>query len=202
MAFELLTETPDLLKERYLVQFSIGWPDETHKSGQLFRVERTIQVKYDVGRIIAAGETQDLDFAVTTGGIGDNNLALIPQNPLTMYELLIGFKGNPLVYPRYANEYYLKLEATGVLPDTGNARRRYLGFYDRRDSPFTAPRLREHTVRYMETPVFRVHNDGDLAEKVVFRFIVNRCLLAPATNVTQEERQRARLIKHYTLNVW
>ena len=196
MAFELLTETPPLLREGHFINFIGGWPEA--KDNKWFRVERVQQIKYDVARIVAADSSIDLDFrAPSGGGLADKNLSLIPNKDQTCYELLMGFKGNALVYPMYANSYFGKLETTNVVPDTGNTRLRYLGFFDEDDSPFNAPRLREHVVRDQEPPVLRVYNDYPIDERLVIRIIVNRVMLVAVSAVAENIRQVARVAKHH-----
>lgn len=198
MAVELLTETPSLLREGHLIFFTGGWPSNTQKDGRWFRVERSHQIKLDVPRIVSAGNSIDLDFAVPAGGdITDLNLSLIPTNSHTLYELLFGMKGLPFVYPRYNNSYYQKLEASNVVPDTSDADLRYLGFYDEGDSPFDAPRLREHVVQNQQAPVLRVYNDQIDDEALIFRFIINRCRLVDAIQPPEDLRRVARIAKYH-----
>ena len=207
MAFELLAESPSLLQEGYIVRFSEGWEDTTNKANRWFQVFQALSFRYDAPRIIASGDTQDLAFDLLTGNsLGNVNLGLIPESSETVYELLIGLSGsdNLLIYPRYANSYYLELEASGITPDVTDARRRYLGFYSPSDSPKEAPRLREHTVNKMQAPVLRVYNDSNIAQKLDLHFIVNRCHIMEITpgNFSEAIRQRARMIRHYKTAKW
>lgn len=204
MAFELLTETPALLRERHYVHFSDAWPAATNKANKWFQVERALQIKYDVSRIIAAGDTQDLNLDETTGGVGNTNLALIPTNPSSLYEILVGIKAhNILFYPYYANSYYLFLESSGLLPSVADNNLRYLGFYEAKDSPFESPHLREHVIKDQEDPILRVYNDSGLAERIVFRFIVNRCRLVPVqAPIDPVILDRARRIRYFNETRW
>lgn len=196
MAFELLTETPPLLREGHVISFIGGWPSS--KDNKWFTIDRSQQIKYDVARIVAADSSIDLDFRPPSGGgLGDKNLSLIPEKDQTCYELLLGFRGNVLVYPMYANSYFGKLETTNVVPDTTNARLRYLGFYDEDDSPFSAPRLREHVVTDQEPPVLRIYNDHPVDERLVIRVIVNRVMLRQVNTVPEDLRRVARVAKYH-----
>jgi hypothetical protein len=198
VAFELLTEVPSLLKEGHFVFFDGGWPQGTGKDQKWYQVQRAQQIKLDIPRIVTAGSSIDLDFAAPSGGgIGDTNLSLLPTNVDTLYEMLVGLKGLPFVYPMYNNSYYQKLEVTNVAPDTGDRNLRYLGFYDEQDSPFEAPRLREHVVKDQQPPVLRVYNDQTLDEVLIIRFIINRCRLVLATQRSEEVRRVARVAKYH-----
>jgi hypothetical protein len=198
MAFELLTETPALLREGHFVFFTGGWPESTGKEQRWYQVERAQQIKLDIPRIVTAGSSIDLDFAAPSGGgIADLNLSLLPTGGDTLYEILVGLKGLPFVYPMYNNSYFQRLEVTNVYPDTGDRNLRYLGFFDEADSPFEAPRLREHVVKDQQPPVLRVYNDQTLDEALIIRFIINRCRLVLTTQRSEEVRRLARVVKHH-----
>jgi len=203
MALELLTETPRLLQDGHYVAFEGGWPTSTGKDNKWFRVERAQQIKLDIPRIVSSGGSIDLDFSAPSGGgIGDLNLSLIPTGGDTLYELLIGMKGNVFMYPMYNNSYFQKLEVTNVAPDTGDRNLRYLGFFDENDSPFEAPRLREHVVKDQQPPVLRLYNDQTVDEPLVVRFIVNRCRLVPANTPSEDLRRVARIAKYHSWFVY
>ena len=198
MAIELLTETPSLLREGHYVLFLGGWPDGTGKEGQWFQVERAQQIKLDVPRIVAANSSIDLDFsAPASGGIADLSISLLPTNADTLYEMLLGIKGLPYVYPMYNNSFFQKLEVTNVVPDTGDRNLRYLGFFDEQDSPFENPRLREHVIKDQQPPVLRVYNDHIGDELLVIRFIINRCRITPASPPQEDIRRVARVAKYH-----
>lgn len=201
MAVEFLTETPSLLREGHYVFFEGGWP--AAKNQKWFQVQRAQQIKLDIPRIVTAGSSIDLDFSAPAGGgIGDLNLSLLPTNGATLYELLLGMKGLPSLYPMYNNTYYQKLEVTGILPDTGDRNLRYLGSYDALDSPFEAPRLREHVVKDQQPPVLRVYNDQTLDEPLIIRFIINRCRLAETSQPPEDLRRVARIAKYHEWFNW
>jgi hypothetical protein len=203
MAVELLTETPRLLQDGHYVVFEGGWPTSTGKDNKWFRVERAQQIKLDIPRIVSSGGSIDLDFSAPSGGgIGDLNLSLIPTGGDTLYELLIGMKGNVFMYPMYNNSFFQKLEVTNVAPDTGDRNLRYLGFFDENDSPFEAPRLREHVVKDQQPPVLRLYNDQVVDEPLVIRFIVNRCRLVPASAPSEDLRRVARIAKYHSWFVY
>lgn len=200
MAFELLSETPPLLRSGHVVFFEDKTWDPKY-AGKWFRVVRAQQVPYNIGRIVSANASIDLDFSAPAGGgVGDTNLSLLPDHAEELFEILFGIKGTPLVYPRYQNQYFLSLAVTNVIPDTGDANLRYLGFYNQDDSPFDEPRLREHIVKDNGgVPVLRVYNDFATDEKIVLRAIVNRIRMdeVKATAVSPEVQLRARRLKHH-----
>lgn len=203
MAIELLTESPSLLREGHFIFFEGGWPGATRKDQKWFQVQRTQQIKLDIPRIVTAGSSIDLDFSAPAGGgIGDLNLSLLPTNGDTLYELLIGMKGMPSLYPMYNNAYYQKLEVSGIVPDTGDRNLRYLGFFDEFDSPFEAPRLREHVVKDQQPPVFRLYNDQTLDEVLIIRFYINRCRLVETQMRSEEIRRVGRIAKYHSWFTW
>lgn len=203
MTWELLTDTPPLLREGHYITFQGGWPAPTAREGYWFRVEIAQPVKYDVNSIIASAASVDLDFSIPAGGgVGAKNLSLMPTNPLTAYELLLSLKGNCLVYPMYNNSYYLRLEATNVVPSVTDARLRYLGFYDEEDSPLDHPRLREIITYNQQAPVLRLYNDQFLDESMILRFIVNRLKLAEAHPPPEEIRRVARVARYFPSYSW
>ena len=201
MAFELLTEVPSLLREGHLVHFRGGWTEG--KDEQWFQIDRAQQIKLDIPRIVTAGSSIDLDFSAPAGGgIADLNLSLLPTSNNTLYELLMGLKGLPLVYPMYNNTFFQKLEVTNVVPDTGDRNLRYLGFYDELDSPFEAPRLREYVIKDQQPPVLRLYNDQVSDEVLIIRFILNRCRIVPAPQPQEDIRRVARVAKYHDWFKW
>ena len=202
MSFELLSEVPTLLRPGHLVYFKDqGW--HSNYKGKWFTVGQAQQIKYDIGRIVDANSSIDLDFvAPASGGVSATSLSLVPTKEDTLYEQLWGIRGTPLVYPRYNNTYFLKLEVTNVAPDTGDERLRYLGFYDEADSPFEQMRLREYVVKDNDgVPVLRVYNDLDVAEPIDLRVIVNRVQLekvASPQSIPDAMKGRARILVHHS----
>lgn len=198
--FELLAVPEELLKENYYVYFTVGrWTSDGKYENRFFQVELTQQIPCERAFIISAGLS--FDFKLEDEG-------LIPTNPLTLYEILIGLKGEGILfYPRIpSTDYYLKLEKAGFVPDPADARLRYLGCYVQEDSPYDKPKLRTYTIKDMEPPVIRMYNDAPNDEKAVLRFIVNRCKLAPVDAETERKLRLKqlpyRVIKHYTQMVW
>lgn len=201
MAWELLTDTPPLLREGHIIRFVGAWPED--KRGRWFRVDLAQQIKYDVTRIVTSGGSGfDVDFrAPSGGGVSDSQISLLPERANTAYEVLLGLKGNPLVLPIYNNTYYLKLETNQVIPTLTDARLRYLGFWDEDDTPFDQPRLRDYLVHDQEPPVLRLYSDTDLDERLTLRFIVNRMMVTEIdqTSLSEDLKRLARMAKHHSL---
>ena len=160
-------------------------------------------MEYDVSRIISAGSAncKDVSFeAPATGGVSSLKISLLPVNAKTMYEILIGIKGLPIAYPRYANRYDLQLEETQCQPNPSDADLFALGFYDFEKSPWYAPKIREYTVVDQEPPHLYLFNPEQGDEKIVLTFIVNRCLLEPVTSPA--DIKVAREVNYFKVFSW
>lgn len=206
MAIELLSETPSLLKERHVVHFSKGWPEAFR--GKYFRVvQAPQQIHYEAAYIISAGSgnTFDVDFdKPPAGDVTAVYKSLIPEQPDSLYEILIGLKGLVVLFPRYNNSYFNQLETSNVVPDPADTRRKFLGSFSYRDSPYWSPRLREYTVQKQQPPQLRLFNDMPNEERVVLHFLVNRCRIeaAPDAQLTQQDKERARSLTHHDAYKW
>ena len=153
MAVEKLNESPALLQEGHIVKFSASWPEAYEN--KYFRAILTQQSEYEVQNIVSAGSsnTYDVDFGNNpTGGVNATYMSLIPTRALSMYEILIGIKGRPILYFRYNNSFFNKLEQAQALPTPSDVRLKYLGFYSEFHSPYVDPRLRDYTVKDMSSP--------------------------------------------------
>ena len=139
------------------------------------------------------------------GGVSDTYLSLLPESSQSLYEVLMGIKGLMTVFPRYNNSFFLKLETAGCVPDPTDSRLKLLGGYSVDDSPYRAPRLREHTVKDQTPPQLRLFNSLRDNDKVVLHFIVNRCRVEEIKNLgtlTEQERRVAREIKYFEVFTW
>ncbi len=201
---ELLVETPSLLKDGYIVHFGDGWRND--KANKYFRIKQTQQLPYDVSRIVATGNggIQDISFeAPNNGGVNNSYISLLPVNTKTLYEILVGFKGTPMIYPRYANRYQLQLEESQVLPTpTDTEYLAWLGYFDANQSPYYAPKVRVYTVKDQEPPHWYLFNPYQDDEKVIIKNIVNKCLLEPLPEPTETEKRVAREVTYYTKYIW
>jgi len=201
---ELLTETPSLLKSDHVVHFSDGWRSD--RAMRFFKVRETSQLVYDVIRIVTPGNAgiQDLSFeAPNQGGVSDAYISMLPVNVKTLYEILVGFKGIPMVYPRYGNRYDLQLEVSQVLPTpTDTTYLAWMGYYDANQSPWFEPKVRVYTVKDQEPPHWYLFNPYQDDEKIVIRNVMNKCLLEPLPNPSDSEKRVAREITYYTKTMW
>jgi len=204
MAWELLTETPALLKPGHVVHFGQKWPAAFAE--KWFRVAIAQEIKYSVSKIVGPNATYDLDFTKpASGGVNDTYLSLLPENAHSLYEILMGIKGPMTVYPRYNNSFFLKLETALCQPDPTDSRLWMLGGYTADDSPFASPRLREHTVHDQTPPQLRLFNPQRDNDKGVFRFIVNRCKVEEIKNLqtlSEQEKRVARELKEFEVFTW
>jgi len=194
---EHLVVPEPFLKKGYYVYFSPNWGPEAVK-GKYFEVERTHQIHWKTYTIVATGKV----FSVKLDDIG-----LVPENPKTLYEILCGFKGALLLYVYWpSTDPFQRLEKPGFRPDPADATLRYLGCFTQDDTPFAEPRLREYTVKDMSPILYLWANESIEPEKVVNRFMVNRCLLRPLEPAEVEEIRKKRIpvryVPHYKDNVW
>jgi hypothetical protein len=201
---ELLVDTPMLLKEGHIVHFGEGWRNE--KERKFFKVLVTQQLTYDVIRIVAPGNAniQDVSFmAPNQGGVSNDYISLLPVNTKTLYEILVGFKGIPMVYPRYANRYQLQLEESQVLPTPSDTTYlAWMGYFDAEGSPYYAPKVRVYTVKDQEPPHWYLFNPYQDDEKIVIRNVVNKCQLEKLENPTEQQVRVAREVTYYTKFIW
>lgn len=203
---ELLVDTPTLLKESHIVHFGEGWRNEKEK--KYFKVIQTQQLVYDVIRIVSPGNAniQDISFeAPNQGGVSDNYISLLPVNTKTMYEILMGFKGTVMAYPRYGNRYQLQLEVSNVLPTPSDTvYLAWMGYFDKEQSPWYAPKARVYTLKDQEPPHFFLFNPYQDDEKIVIRNVVNKCQLEliPDGKVSERDRAVAREVTYYTKYIW
>ncbi len=209
---ELLMEVPNLLKTGHIIHFGNAWPEA--KAQKYFRVERANQLVYDVSRIVAPGYAssgasgtdvaiQDIGFdAPNAGAVSDALISLLPTKDITMYEILLGFKGLGMVYPRFANRYQQQLETSLVLPTPSSSALAWLGFFDSQQSPWYAPKVRLYTVKDQEPPHLYLFNPYQDDEKIVARFVVNKCKLVSVSQPTEQDKKVARELTYYTEDLW
>ncbi len=180
-----------LLREGYVVKF-IGDFTDSVKSGDTFIVERTVQVNYEISVILPPADTTTLDLSY---------LGLYPESEKTLYEILVGLKGGKdiLIYPQIpVGKYLWRLEKSLMTPNPAVESLRYLGKISVGDSPYNDPRLRIHTIKDLEPMIFRIYNDGSDYEKIVLKFLVNKCRIERTTYSEKIMRE----ILHFDLLRW
>jgi len=176
----LLVHPEPFLKPRQYVYFTDSW-NVTHVKGKFFVVTNTQQIVYEKVFILPAQGF--------TTYLLDEDSGLLPERVNTLYEMYVGVKGNALIYVRWPSTDYLnRLEKAEFVPpepdalsSTANVERRYIGFFDETVTPYYQPKYREYTIKDMEPIQYVIYNDSVKSEKVVLRFIVNRCRIEEYT---------------------
>ena len=191
---KLHAEQPTLLKEGDYVKFVSS--DRRAKfspdvyAGATFKVTKTQRVVFDRAFIIPPNDYTELDLS-------NDGLGLYPERPTTLYEILIGLKGSKemLIYIQIpAGKYLNRLEKSDLYPVPADPTRRYLGFIDLQASTIDEPKLLVYSLKDMESIIFQVYNDSSDYQKIIFRFLVNKCQIAP---VKPEEAKEPKLIWHW-----
>ncbi len=181
----------EILKEGNTVKFVGNFTDSV-RDGDCFTIERTVQVTYEISVILPPADSTMIDL---------NQLGLYPESEKTLYEILVGLKGGKemLIYPQIpAGKYIWRLEKSTIVPNVASEELRYLGEISVDDSPYTDPRLRIHTIKDLEPLVFIVYNDASDYEKIVLKFIVNKCRIKRIDTAGKADRE----IIHYDLLRW
>jgi len=198
---KLFTETPELLLPRQYIKFTgADFTDEVQEN-DMFVVERTQQVVYEQTFIIPSSDYTQLDLSSET----TTSLGLYPTNPKTLYEILVGLKGGKdiLIYPQIpAGKYFARLEKPELFPNFAVVATRYLGIYDVETTPYDEPKLRLHTVKDLEPLVFIMYNDGSDYEKLVMKFLINKCMIDKVSPEEAEKITVYREIQHYEALRW
>ena len=203
---KLFTDVPRFLQEKHIVHFSSEFKAETADlANNYYRISNTQQVSFDRHYILpsgsnppAGGVTNDYkDITLSNAATGKENI--YPDTENELYEVLVGFEGDVLAFPMIpGSRHFYKLAYTGMLPDATDNTKRYIGPWKKVDSPYYNPKLRLCFV-YKLTPLkLRLYVDSaDQYEKVILRFLINRCNIQKITP-TSEEVSKARLVKYYS----
>ena len=198
---KLFTETPKMLKPGEYVKFTgYDFTDYIH-AGDIFYIDKTQQIVYEQNIILPSNDYTQLDLSSET----TTSLGLYPENVNTLYEILIGFKGGKdmLIYPQIpAGKFFARLEKPELFPNFTTPTLRYLGFYDVETTPYDEPKLRVHTVKDLEPLIFIIYNDGSDYEKLVMKFIVNKCKMVRISTEEAPTISKYREIEHYESLRW
>jgi len=200
---KMFTETPELLLPRQYVKFIGEGRDFTDnvKDGDMFRVTKTQQVLYEQAFILPPSNTTMLDLSSETA----TSLGLYPTSVETLYEILVGIKGGKdiIVYPQIpAGKFFARLEKAELTPVPQVPQLRYLGFVDVKATPIDKPKLRIHTIKDLEPLIFVLYNDGSDYEKIVFRFLVNKCKIKKLEPEEAKKVEIYREIHHFEALRW
>lgn len=191
---------PKLLQESYYVRFTKEWPTTLPTfSGKFFQIERTNQVPYILHYILPTTDFRDVDLSNATGG--EN---IYPENPKTLYEVLIGFKkGNYLAHWYIpAGEYVHRLDQASMVPTVTSPTLRYLGATRPEDSPCDDKRIFCYFVKDLEPLILRLYVlPGVDWEKCSICLLINKCRLKEIAP-TAEQLAKAKTILYYTELRW
>jgi len=169
---EILIHPEPFLKPRQFVYFTESW-NVDHVKGKFFKVVQTQQITYEKVYIIDKQKHTTLTL--------DEDSGLLPERVNTLYEMYIGMKGNVLMYVRWpSTDYFARLEKAEFVPPEPDqlatlTDRRYIAYLDETITPYHQPRYREYTIKDMEPIQLVLYNDSVKPEKVVLRFLINRC---------------------------
>jgi len=194
---------PKTLQEGYLVTFSSDWPS-THVAirEKTFRIDAVNQVPYDLSYIIPTGDFRDVDFANGSGTFKEN---IYPENQNSLFEVLLGFKPGNFVSHWYipAGKSVHNLEYAQMYPDLTNAKRKYLGARQPKDSPYDDPRIKLYFVKDLAPMIMRLYVlAGVDFEKVVTGLTVNKCQMREITLPTEDQKLKAKVIRYYDYLRW
>jgi len=194
---------PKTLQEGYLVTFSSDWPS-THVAirEKTFRIDAVNQVPYDLSYIIPTGDFRDVDFANGSGTFKEN---IYPENQNSLFEVLLGFKPGNFISHWYipAGKSVHNLEYAQMYPDLTNAKRKYLGARQPKDSPYDDPRIKLYFVKDLAPMIMRLYVLGGVDyEKIVTGLTINKCQMRELTIPTEADRLKAKVIRYYDYLRW
>jgi len=166
-----------------VVYFTKAWTIKD-LAGKFFKIYENYYVRFDKTLILAPDVKYTFMFTKDEG--------LLPRQRKTLYEIMVMFSGEALVYPAHPyHKFILRLEQPEFYPNPEDVDKRYIGFYETLESPFRKPRLVIYTVEGMEPPALVFYNDNNDYEKIVMKMIINATHMeeiapeeAPATYLT------------------
>ena len=191
-----MVQPEPFLKPGHFVKFSPKWKEPW--KGRFYMVLTTAQLSHEVHKILGVGADWLLELSDDNG--------FLPQTPDVMYEVLIGFKGNVLLHPKWpSTDYWPKWDrADKMAVDLSDPVKRYVMAYTEEDTPYESPRLRVYLLKDMNPVGLEFYNDSVEPEKVVVRIRANRCVIKPveemSTRLLEELRAHKRpfrYIPHY-----
>ena len=194
---------PKLLQEGYLVTFPTTWP-ATYKwvTGKTFRLDAVVQTPYDLAYKIPTGDYRDVDFSNGTGTFQES---VYPENTISLFEVAIGFKPGHFIAEFFipAGKTLHRLEYAQMEPDITHAKRLFLGAFQDKDSPYDDPRIRAYFVKDFTPLIMRLYVKAGIDyEKIIAGLTVNRCKLREIETPSQEQIQKAKVIRYYDELRW
>lgn len=192
--------TAKLLKQGQLVRFSGEFPSNLTQSGKTYEITAASQVPYKLNFILPANDYRDVDLSNT-----DEGEKLYPYKSETLYEILLGLRGQNLLVIFYcpSTRYVYDLEYTGMYPDTSNVKKRFLGSRKPIDSPLDDPKIRLYFVKNATALTLRCYiQPGVDYSQISLGFLVNKLKLNEITTPTEEQLRKARFIEWYEKLFW
>ncbi|MBA7670042.1 hypothetical protein ES703_78184 [subsurface metagenome] len=194
---------PKTLQEGYLVHFDSDWPS-THNAirEKTFRIDAVNQVPYDLPYIIPTGDYRDVDFANGSGTFKEN---IYPEHQSSLFEVLVGLKkGNYLTHWYIpAGKSVHRLEYAQMYPDLTDAKKKYLGARQPKDSPYNDPRIKLYLVKDLAPLIMRLYVLGGVDyEKCVIGLTVNKCQMREIDAPTEDQLLKAKVIRYYDYLRW
>lgn len=192
---------PKLLQEGYMVYFDEVWPSTlSHIRNKVFRIDVVNQVPYDLNYIIPTGDYKDVDLSNQSGGE-----KLYPTSEITLYEVSMGFKpGNFLAQLYIPQSKAIRyLEYSTMQPDVSDSTKRYIGALKPEDSPYEDHRIKFYFVKNLAPLIMRLYVlPGVDYEKIVAGLMINKCKLRHITEPSNEEKNKAKVIRYYDELRW
>jgi hypothetical protein len=191
---EYIVSVEPLLKVGQYVHFSEGWDEKL--ADKVFVVEAAQQIPFKLWLVLESGMAYRLVLP---------EAGLYPDSSKTLYEILFKMRGeNVILYPMLpSTEFYNRLEKSGFVPNPQDDVLRYLGGYTEED--FREGRLREYTLKDMDTIVYLLYNDSPQDEHIRLEAVVNRLKIKKVPDDVAKrvlEQVRYREISHYKVVRW
>jgi len=189
---KLFPKTPEILQPNQYIVFK-GKPGEDFPDfiqvDKPYIVEYTKQITFARSFIFPSGEKKTLSLANDSDY--ENYFNLFPTMKDSLYEILVGLKGgkNMLVFIQWPTERYpFELESPHIHVDLDNSITRMVSPITVDRSPADEPRLRIHTLKDLTEMYFQLYNNGPDYEKLVFKFLVNKCKIKAVEKMPERYR--------------
>jgi len=119
--------------------------------------------------------------------------------------VLLGFKPGNFLSHWYipAGKSVHNLEYAQMYPDLTNAKRKYLGARQPKDSPYEDPKIKLYFVKDLAPMIMRLFVlPGVDYEKVVTGLTINKCQMRELDLPTEADRLKAKVIRYYDYLRW
>ncbi len=162
------------------VKFSKNFPSTMdHVKGKTFRIVAQQQVTYERSYILKEECYKDVNLGNDSG-----NELLYPDQSDHLYEMLVGFKpGNyfaSIFFP--SGDPIYRLDKSEMFPNIASSTYKYIAAIRPEDSPPENPILKMYLPYKLDPFILRLYvDDGVTYEKIVLRYMINRCLIQQGT---------------------